>query len=195
MKIRELTEALPGQVSGARRLLGKIGLGGAAARGEKIMRGQAKAAFKQWLSFVPRLTAGGTNMNDKATYARIFGQYMSKALKLAQDDPIVTGAIDQISRTRLDQIDNRYMTDLIFKMMGQQRSKVFSPQAALVAPGLPQTAPAKSIPKPRAGSKRKMDGNEYILVRLKTGGYEWHDSGGNRAPDKIQRKMKKQYGI
>ena len=126
MKIRELTEALPGQVGTTRRLLGKIGLGGAAARGEKIMRGQAKAAFKQWLSFVPRLTAGGTDMNDKATYGRIFGQYMSKALKLAQDDPIVTGAIDQISRTRLDHIDNRYMTDLIFKMMGQQRGKALN---------------------------------------------------------------------
>jgi len=185
MRLHEIEEALPGQVGGIRRALARVGIGGKAAASEKAMRDKAKIAYKNWLTVVPRIEAGGTNMQDPKTYTQYFGLWIAPQLKLDPKDPIIKDGVKQLLSYG-DSIGAGDLQNVIVKMMGQQRARALKPK---------QTRSPK-------GSKTKIktdvavsasDRQNYKLVRLKDGSTEWHDMGNNRAPDTIQTELDSKY--
>ena len=185
MKINEITEALPGQVGGIRRALAKIGLGGKAAASDKAMRDKAKIAYKNWLTVVPRIEAGGTNMRDPKIYTQYFGLWIAPQLKLDPKDSIIKDGVKQLLSYG-DSIDADDLQNVIVKMMGQQRARALNPKKTRS----PKDGKIKvKIDSPVPASDRQ----NYKLVRLKDGSTEWHDMGGNLAPDAIQTELDSKY--
>lgn len=177
MKINELMEALPGQVSGFRRGLAKIGLGGNAARAEKQFLDMAANAYEQWTTIVPKIQASGTvDLNNLDSYADTFGNWMSKALKIDQDDPIITKAADKMKADGINKVNKNYLITLISSMIGQHRAR-----------GLGIGDKPKLKKQPGITTHVASDGETYKLVKItSTGDLEWHDKDGNRALDAIQ---------
>ena len=193
MRIHEIEEALPGQVSILGKLGARFGIGGAAANALKILRDKAKIAYKQWLGAQAQMRAGGMNLDDKATFANAFGQYIARNFKLPTTDNIIKQAVDKINTAPEASINERFMVDLIVAMMSQYRTR----NAGVT--GQPAPAPtAKRLSKPKTKIRLGVavsasDRQNYKLVRLRDGSTEWHDMGDNLAPDKIQRELNKKY--
>lgn len=179
MRFDEIAEALPGQVNKTSRFFSKIGLGGKAAAAEKAMRNQAKQAYKLWLTVVPKVQAGGTDMNDPANYSEYFGLWMAQNLKMDRKNPIIKNGVAEL-KTYGNNITPQNIQDLILKMMGQQRTAALQNKQ----PKAPKVQPSSGT----QTVKKASDGNTYKWV-VGPSGSEWHDMSGNMAPDNIQQEL------
>lgn len=179
MRLREIEEALPGQVSRLGRALAKVGMGGKAAAAEKAMRDQAKQAYKLWLTVVPKVQAGGVNMNDPVKYSDYFGAWMAQNLRMDRKNAIIQKGVRQM-KSYGNNITPANVQDLILQMMGQQRASALQNKQAR-APRSQATGAAQVM-------KKASDGNTYKWV-VGPSGAEWHDQQGNMAPDNIQQEL------
>jgi hypothetical protein len=176
MRIDEITEALPGQVGGIGKALGKVGLGrlaGRASAADAKFRYKAKQAYRLWLTQVPKLQQGGIAINDQKIYADYFGRWMAPNLKLDKNDKIIKAAVKELSIAPT--VGKNYMINLIAKMMGQQRASSIKPPATRSRTST--TPPAAGAPSQiQAGTELAAGGIKYVW-----NGAEWKNSTNGQA--------------
>lgn len=173
MRIDEITEALPGQVGGVKRFLGKFGMGGKAAAAEKSFVARAKQTYNVWLTQVPKLQQGGIAINDQKIYAQYFGLWMAPNLKLDKNDKIIKAAVKELSTA--PKVDKGYMVTLITKMMGQQRASIIKP---------PATRSRTSTTPPAAGAPSQIQAGTELAaggIKYRWNGAEWKNSTNGQA--------------
>lgn len=143
MKIEELFEAPPGVGRG-----GVLGTG-FGNKGRSILNKQVNAAYKLWLTLVPKIAASGTiNMRDPTTYATYFGNWMSRNLKIEPSDPIITNTVNSL---RSQELNKAVLKNAIRQMIGQYRARAYEPTAnepepTTAADTTAPTAPTASQP-------------------------------------------------